>query len=59
MKLIDHLIIAFGTLMILLAFTVVSLGFLWHTIKPLVEKTEIQLLDANVSKLYHLKHDLK
>lgn len=45
-KLGDTLITAFGTLLVIFAIAIASLGLLWHTIKPTVEATELKLLQG-------------
>jgi hypothetical protein len=48
--------LAIGTVLILVAISILSVGYLWHIVKPTVEKTEAQYFDANISELYHLKN---
>lgn len=43
-KLGDTLVVAFGTLLVIFAIAIASLGLLWHTIKPTVEATELKIL---------------
>jgi hypothetical protein len=40
--------LALGTVLIIMAITIASIGYLWHLVKPTVERTELQLLkDSN------------
>lgn len=42
--------LALGTMLIIMAMTIGSLGYLWHLIKPTVEAKELQYLrDTNLT----------
>ena len=54
--LIYTIALALGTVLIIMAMTIASIGYLWHLVKPTVESVETQYFDANISELYHLEH---
>lgn len=54
-KLADSLMVAFGTLLFIFALAIASLGVLWHTIKPTVERTELKILKDLNGTLEHNK----
>lgn len=42
MKIIDTLMIALGSVLLLIALSIASVGYIWHLVKPTVENTELQ-----------------
>ena len=44
---IDQLIRTIGTILILMAISIVSMYYLWHIIKPTIEAKELQYLRDN------------
>lgn len=47
----NQIVLAVGTVLILLAISIVSVGYLWHLLKPAVERAELKLLDVNQTKV--------
>lgn len=52
-KLVDSLIVAFGTLLVIFALAIASIGVLWHVMKPTVEKYELKILKDLNGTLEH------
>jgi len=48
--------LAIGTVLILTAISILSIGYLWHIAKPTVEKSEAQYFDTNLSALHKLEN---
>ena len=44
-KLFDSLLSAIGTVLIILAVSIVSTGYLWYLIKPTIEATEKKIIN--------------
>ena len=52
------IVLALGTVLIIMAMTIASIGYLWHLVKPTVESVETQYFDANISSLYNTSHQI-